>query len=87
MVLVQLKALISVLELTVINVFSAFEKSWNIMLQHCESFVEFLQDTNNSVVFLHIFLGHPQRYLGVETPGKNVLKKENCSGISMFREN
>ena len=64
------EAIIRNLELTVINVFGAFEKSWNIMLQHCEGFVQLLKDTNNSVVFLHILLGFPQRYLCVEATGK-----------------
>ena len=40
------------------------------MLQHCEGFVQLLKDTNNSVVFLHILLGFPQRYLCVEATGK-----------------
>ena len=41
------------------------------MLQHSESLVQFLEDTNNSVVLLHILLSFPQGYLCVETPGKN----------------
>ena len=53
------EAIIRILELTVINVFGAFEKSWNIMLQHRKSLVKFLQDSNNSVVLLHILLGQP----------------------------
>ena len=39
------------------------------MLQHCESLVKFLQDSNNSVVLLHILLGPAQCYLCVESPG------------------
>lgn len=44
------------------------------MLQHCESLVKFLENSNNSVVLLHILLGFPQCYLCVETPGKFVFE-------------
>ena len=44
------------------------------MLQHCESLVKFLENSNNSVVLLHILLGFPQCYLCVETPGKVVFE-------------
>ena len=57
------------------------------MLQHCESLVQFLEDTNNSVVLLHILLGFPQCYLCVETTGKSCfeilwknVQEYQCSG-------
>ena len=38
------------------------------MLQDGEGLVEFLQDTNHSVMLLYILFGFPQGNLGIEAP-------------------
>ena len=54
--------------LTPIYIFCPLEKPWYVVLQYGERLVEFLQDTHNSVVLLHILLGFPQGNLCVKAP-------------------